>query len=127
MGQRFCLWGVSRLQRSRGINALIKLKVTDHSPWCTANLESELVPTPLTTGLTQSSVFINLNLRDDAPAYGEGYVKISASVSKMGLIGGFEKEFTLDFVPEYLPRIDVNLPEGHYQKHWSDGFCCYSY
>ena len=95
-----------------GKNALIKLKVTDHSPWCTVNLESELVPTPLTTGLTQSSVFLNLQIRDDAPAYGEGYVKISASVPKMGLIGGFEKEFTLDFVPAYLPRIDVNLPEG---------------
>ncbi|MCX5798011.1 MAG: hypothetical protein NTU90_00320 [Proteobacteria bacterium] len=53
-------------------NALIKLKVTDHSPWCTVNLESELVPTPLTTGLTQSSVYLNLQIRDDAPAYGEG-------------------------------------------------------
>jgi hypothetical protein len=93
-------------------NALIKLKVTDHSPWCTVNLESELVPTPLTTGLTQSSVFLNLQIRDDAPAYGEGFIKITASVPKMGLIGGFEKEFTLDFTPEYLPRINVNLTEG---------------
>ena len=93
-------------------NALIKLIVTDHSPWCTVNLESELVVTPITTGLTQSSVFLNLQLRDDAPAYGEGYVKIRASVPIMGLIGGFEKEFTLDFVAGYLPRINVNLPEG---------------
>ena len=96
----------------KGINALINLKVTDHSPWCTANLASDVVPTLLTTGLTQSSVFLNLQLRDDAPAFGEGYVIIRASVPIMGLIGGFEKEFTLDFVAGYLPRINVNLPEG---------------
>jgi hypothetical protein len=95
-----------------GINALINLKVTDHSPWCTANLGSDVVPTLLTTGLTHSSVFLNLQLRDDAPAFGEGYVKIRASVPIMGFIGGFEKEFTLDFVAGYLPRINVNLPEG---------------
>jgi len=94
------------------VNALIKLKITDYSPWCTANLGSSVVPTHLTTGLAQSSVFLNLQLRDDAPAYGEGYVKIHASVPAMGLIGGFEKEFTLDFIAGYLPRIDVNLPEG---------------
>ncbi len=93
-------------------NALIKLKITEYSHWCTANLESSDVPTPLSTGLTQSSVFLNLQLRDDAPAYGGGYVKIHASVPTMGLIGGFEKEFTLEFVAGYLPRIDVNLPEG---------------
>ncbi|MBE3121029.1 MAG: hypothetical protein IMZ58_02340 [Thermoplasmata archaeon] len=95
-----------------GKNALINLKVTDHSPWCTANLGSDVVLTLLTTGLTQSSVFLNLQLRDDAPAFGEGYVKIRASVPIMGFIGGFEKEFTLDFVAGYLPRINANLPEG---------------
>jgi hypothetical protein len=95
-----------------GINALVTLTVTDHSPWCSADLSPEVALSLITTGLTQSSVFLSLQLRDDAPAYGDGYVTIKASVPGMGLIGGFEKEFTLDFVPEYLPRINVNLPEG---------------
>ena len=103
---------VAYCSKEGGTNALINLKVTDHSPWCTANLASDVVPTLLTTGLTQSSVFLNLQLRDDAPAFGEGYIKISASVGTLGLIGGFNKEFTLIFQPAYFPIINVNLPEG---------------
>jgi hypothetical protein len=94
------------------VNALVSLTVTDHSPWCSADLQPEIALTPLTTGLTQSSSILSLQLRDDAPAYGDGYVTIKASVPGMGLIGRFEKEFTLAFIPEYLPRINVNLPEG---------------
>ena len=96
-----------------GKSALINLEVTDHSPWCSVNLESILVPVPLSTELKTSSVFLNLQLNEDAPAYGEGYVKIRASVGVMGLIGGFDKEFTLDFIAEYLPRISVSMPEGN--------------
>lgn len=94
------------------VNAVIDLVISDHSPWCSADLGSETVLIPLTTELTQSSSSLNLQLRDDAPAYGNGYVTIKASVIPMGIINGFEKEFTLDFTPEYLPRININLPEG---------------
>lgn len=98
------------------INVPITLVVIDQSPWCTTDLQPETVLLPLTTGLTQSNAILNLQLRDDAPAYGNGYITIRAASPVMGLMTRYEKEFTLDFVPEYLPRINVNLPEGNTKK-----------
>ena len=94
------------------INAMVSIKVIDHSPWCSADLSPEVALSRITTGLVQSTVNLNLVLKDDAPAYGDGYITIKARVPTMGMIGGIEKEFTLDFTPEYLPRININLPEG---------------
>ena len=105
-------YGALVAYESQNVNAVIDLTISDRSPWCSADLGLETVLIPLTTELTQSSSTLNLQLRDDAPAYGDGYVTIKASVVPMGIIGGFEKEFTLNFAPEYLPRINVNLPEG---------------
>ena len=62
--------------------------------------------------MSNSTAVINVQLTEDAPAFGEGYMKILASTHKQGLIEGFEKEFTLEFTPGYLPRINANLPEG---------------
>jgi uncharacterized membrane protein len=62
--------------------------------------------------VSNSTLALNVQLTENAPAFGEGYVKILASTHKQGLIEGFEKEFTLEFTPGYLPRINVNLPEG---------------
>jgi hypothetical protein len=97
---------------SIGINAMVTLKVVDKSPWCSVDLSPEVALCLITTGEVRENVNLNLQLRDDAPAFGDGYITINARVPVMGLIGGFEKEFTLDFSPEYLPRINVNLPEG---------------
>jgi hypothetical protein len=95
-----------------GAIALITLQVTDYSPWCIATLSVTTLLTPVTKGVSNSTVILDMQLKDDAPAFGGGYVKILASANTQGLIGGFEKEFTLDFIAGYLPRINVNLPEG---------------
>lgn len=109
-------YGAIDVYGSKGLNVVIDLTISNHSPWCSADLGLETILIPLTTELTQSSSSLNLQLRDDAPAYGDGYVTIKASVGTMGIIGGYEKEFTLAFTPEYLPRINVNLPEGTTKK-----------
>jgi hypothetical protein len=95
-----------------GTAALITLKVTDYSPWCIATLSVTTLLTPITRGVSKSTVFLDVQLKDEAPAFGDGYVKISASANTMQLIGGFEKEFTLEFIAGYLPRINADLPGG---------------
>jgi hypothetical protein len=91
---------------------LVDLQVTEFSPWCIATLSVTTLLIPISWGVSNSTLALNVQLTENAPAFGEGYVKILASTHKQGLIEGFEKEFTLEFTPGYLPRINVNLPEG---------------
>lgn len=109
-------WGrdfaAGALYKYIGSLALIDLKVTDYSPWCIAALSITTILIPITEGVSNYTLALNIQLKEEAPAFGEGYVKILASAGNMALINGFEKEFTLDFTAGYLPRIDVNLPEG---------------
>jgi hypothetical protein len=91
---------------------LVDLQVTEFSPWCIATLSVTTLLIPISWGVTNSSVALNVQLKENAPAFGGGYVKILAKTRTQGVIEGFEKVFTLEFTPGYLPRINVNLPEG---------------
>ena len=56
---------------------------------------------------------MTLRVDENAPAFGAGYVKITASVPKIGAIDGYSQVFTLEFSPAYLPMINAQLPEGN--------------
>ncbi|MBN1281321.1 MAG: hypothetical protein JXA00_06705 [Candidatus Thermoplasmatota archaeon] len=93
-------------------SAIINLEITDHSPWCFAALSLTTLLVPITTGVTSFPVRLNVHLGEEAPAFGEGSVTIRAHSGKLGIIGPFDKQFTLEFIAGYLPRISANLPRG---------------
>jgi hypothetical protein len=92
----------------------IKLDIIDTNPWCNANiaigtLTTQVQPQGATTSQTTQ---ILIELDKDAPAYDSGYVKIRAKVPKIGMIAGYEQDFTIKFKPAYLALIKAELPQG---------------
>lgn len=86
----------------------INLEIIDQPEWCHANLKSNTLTTQISREETIIQTFLTIQLDRDAPAYSAGYVTLRASVEKIGLIQGYEKEFKLTFTPEYLPAIVAN-------------------
>jgi len=113
MGETFAR-GVLDAYRDR-FNGVILLTITEKPSWCTAVLNQSKVIVEMTEiASTETSIFINID--EDAPAYGEGFIKIHARVSKQGLIEGTENEYTLDFLPSFNPIIKLNLPETNTKR-----------
>jgi hypothetical protein len=102
------------LFQGRQVN--IRLEVIDTPVWCTANLKSGTVTTIVTTEEQVMSTVLTLRIDDDAPAFGAGYVKIKATVPKLGIIDGYVQEYTLEFTPAFLPMISSQLPDGNSMK-----------
>jgi hypothetical protein len=105
---------VFMIYQGRQVN--IKMEVIDTPSWCTANLKSGTLTTTISSFEKELSTVLTLRIEDDAPAYGAGFVKIKATVPKIGVIDGFNQEFTLEFTPAYLPMISAQLPEGNSNK-----------
>lgn len=99
------------LELYRNQQVIIDLEITDRSPWVTAtlsqlSLQARVTPDEPYTLITK----LSLQVSDDAPAFQLGYVTIKASAKTIGLIKGYEKAFTLNFVADYKPLIKPELP-----------------
>lgn len=103
-------FGEGMFEGYMGTDNILNLKISDKSPWCSAVLELTTVVVPIVRKTNVSNI-IYLTVRDDAPAYGEGYISITAKSQDSGLIKGVEKTFTLVFVPAYDPRIKLDIPD----------------
>jgi hypothetical protein len=107
--------GAGLLAGLTGTLVIIKVEVIETPTWCTANIGSgslsvTVEPNKVSTVVTK----LTLQVADDAPAYGLGYVKIRATAQKAGLfIAGYENDFTLNFIPDYKPLISPYLPEAN--------------
>ena len=99
-----------------GKNAFIKLEIVEHSPWVTATLQTDTIPMPISEEIHYGKTIVSFQVAEDAPAYGLGFIKIRASVEKLGLIDSYDQTFNLNFVPSYKPLIDPNLPSGKSMK-----------
>lgn len=87
---------------------LIELEVIDSSHWCDAVMERPTIATNFTWSTeVKTAVFITIN--ENAPAYGEGFIKIHAYANNLGLIEGYSNNFTLPFTPAYKPIVDAKL------------------
>jgi hypothetical protein len=100
----------------RGKNAFVKLEIVHQSEWLTANLMIDTVPFQISTERQSSTFNVAFQASENAPAYAQGFITIKASVAKLGLIEGFEQEFTLPVYPAYKPLIDPYLPETNTRK-----------
>jgi len=99
------------LYQGRQVN--IKLETLETPTWCTATLKSGTITTVVSSEEKELSTVLTLRVDENAPAFGAGYVKIKASVYKIGAIDGYSQEFTLEFTPAYLPMINAQLPDGN--------------
>jgi hypothetical protein len=101
-------YGKILLHILEGATYIIQLSIVDEPDWCTAwtsqeNLIGVIVPDEVTIQKTQ----LYIHLSDDAPSnYTLGWVKIRCNIENMKgplkfitLIGGFEQNCTLTFVP----------------------------
>lgn len=103
------IWDAYEPQNKYGI---IDLEIVDKSTWCSAVLESpRIVITMKKEETTNTSIYMTIN--EDAPAYGEGFIKIKLTAAKLGALDGYENEYTLNFVPSYLPIIKTTLPNAN--------------
>ncbi len=100
----------------KGKNAFVKLEIVGHSEWLTANLMKDTVPFSISDEKQTSTFNVAFQASENAPAYAQGYITIKASVAKLGIIEGFEQEFTLPVFPAYKPLIDPALPETNTKK-----------
>lgn len=99
------------LFQGRQVN--INIEVIDTPEWCTATLKSNTITTTIKTQPQDMTTMLTIRIDENAPAFGAGYVQISASVPKIGLIDAYTQVFTLEFTPAYLPMISAQLPEGN--------------
>ncbi len=93
----------------------VKLTIMDTNSWCTANIAIGTLTTQVKKqGYPNSqNAEISIELDKNAPAYGSGYVTIRASIPKVGLIDGYEQDFTLKFKPAYRALIQAELPSAN--------------
>jgi hypothetical protein len=98
----------------KGQQVMIDLQIVEVPSWCTATLSMGTVAMIVDpNAYDEKTTVLSLQVDDDAPAYGLGYVRIRATAKKVGLINSFEKEFTLNFIPDYKPLIQPSLPDSN--------------
>jgi hypothetical protein len=96
--------------------ALIKIDVSviEKSSWCTAVIsQGTLSVTVQPNAVSTVETTVTIQVANEAPAYGLGYVKIKAAAEQTGIIAGYANEFTLNFIPAYNALISVSLPEAN--------------
>jgi hypothetical protein len=94
--------------------ALIKIDVSiiETPSWCTATIsQGTLSVTVQPNAISTVETILSIQVANDAPAYGLGYVKVKATAEKTGIIEGYEDDFTLSFIPAYKALISPSLPE----------------
>lgn len=106
-------FGEGLLEGYTGSPLIFYFTLEDHPSWCYANLKLDTIVKKVSKGLIEVSTSLYLMITENAPAYGEGYVKINVRVRDMGLIKGVNKSFTLSFKPAYFPIIKINLPNAN--------------
>ena len=92
--------------------AFIKLEIIDQSDWVTATLQSDTVSLEISDERHTTTNLVSFQAAENAPAYGLGFIKIKASVGRLGIIEGYEKTFTLNFVASFKPLINTEIQSG---------------
>jgi hypothetical protein len=111
------VFGQGMINVYKGKTIVITVEIVETPSWCTATIAQGTLSTtvqPDTTTIVKTA--LSLQVADDAPAFGLGYIKLKATAKQAGLIAGFTQEFTLTFVPDYKPLIQPAYPETNTKK-----------
>ncbi len=117
------LLGKGLLAGLAGSPVNINIEVIETPTWCTANINIGSVTVTVKPSGESSKINTTLTMQvaDDAPAFGLGYVKIKATAQKAGVfISGYDNVFTLNFIPDYKPLISPYLPEANTKEKITD-------
>ncbi len=93
----------------QGRQANIKMEILETPEWCTATLKSGTLTTQVSMEENTIQTVLTIQVDEDAPAYGAGYIRLKVSIGQISMIDGYSKEFDLTFTPEYLPLVDANV------------------
>lgn len=95
----------------------ITITIISTSPWCTAVISQgtlSIIVQPDVVSTVQTTV--SIQVENNAPAYGLGYIKIKTTAAQTSLIEGTENDVTLGFIPAYKALIQPALPETNVKK-----------
>lgn len=109
--------GEDVLKLLTGLVIPISISITGKSSWCTAVISQGTVPIvvqPDTVSTVQTKV--SIQVANDAPAYGLGYITIKVTAEQTSLIEGTENTVTLSFIPEYKALIQSSLPKANVKE-----------
>lgn len=110
-------FGRGMLSALTGLNIIIRVEIVETPSWCTANIAQGTLSVQVQPDETRTvQTKLSLQVSDDAPAFGLGYIKVRATAQKAGLIAGYSNEFTLSFIPDYKPLIKPSLPETNIKE-----------
>lgn len=94
---------------------IIRLEIIDSSPWCSVVIDQPKVVVPWSRiDTVETAIFINID--EDAPAYGDGFITIKTDVLAAGLVQGIVNEYTLEFIPSFNPILKLDLPESNVKR-----------
>jgi len=89
-----------------GRQANIQLEVIGTSPWCTASIsQGATIPASVQSYEKNYTARVNIQVEQDAPAFALTSIKIKVSAPDVGLIAGYEEIIDLNFVPQYIPKV----------------------
>jgi len=89
-----------------GRQANIQLEVIETSPWCTASIsQGATIPASVQSYEKNYTARVNIQVEQDAPAFALTSIKIKVSAPDVGLIAGYEEIIDLNFVPQYIPKV----------------------
>lgn len=97
--------------------ATITLEIVDTPSWATATLAKETLTTAISDETKTTTTVLSIHVSEDAPAFGNGYVKIKAKteslngpLGRLTIINGTTTTVTVNFQPDYLAEISIEKP-----------------
>ncbi len=111
--QRGNFFGKGLVAAYTGRPVTVDLRIISTPTWCSASISQGTFSFTIQDSLTPQTqkTPLSLTIDEDAPAFGLGSIILEATAHKAGLIDGYTAQFTLDFIPDYKPLIDVSLPD----------------
>lgn len=105
------LLGESILAIHKGRTAQIQVEAFGHPSWATVTISNWPI-VRITDESQYPKITLTVKLNEDAPAFGEGEIKLRVTVPKEGLVQGIETVFGFSFSAGYLPLVQAQFPGG---------------
>ena len=107
----FNVLGGALLSIHKGRTVVMQVEPFGYPEWATVTVSNW--PTVKIQAEEQyPKVTLTVKINEDAPAYGEGDIKLRVTILTEGLVEGVETEFGFPFSAGYLPLVQAQFPGG---------------
>ncbi len=110
-GGVFNLLGESLLAIHRGRTVQIQVEPFGYPSWATVTVSNWPI-VKITDQSQYPIITLTVKLNEDAPAFGEGEIKLRVTVPQQGLVQGIETVFGFSFSAGYIPLVQAQFPDG---------------